>query len=138
MKRINLIFRIRNKIKRSRKNTFVPGDFRSISMDRYDQSLRALRTMVRDGELIKLGQGIYAKAKKVDYGNIIPKGYIVDLARESLKKLGIKTFASDYENTYNSGKSTQVPTGRVIAVNRRVRRNIGFNGNLIKFQIAKR
>ena len=37
------------------------------------------------------------------------------------------------EIKYNEGKTTQVPTGRVIGVRKRVRRRIGFDGYSMRF-----
>jgi len=35
---------------------------------------------------------------------------------------------------YNTGRTTQVPTGRVVAVRGRIRRKIGFNGIFLSFE----
>ena len=51
-------------------------------------------------------------------------------------KLNIKAFPSKYDRMYNERRSTQVPTGRVIAIKGRVSRKIGFNGNYIKYEKA--
>jgi hypothetical protein len=37
---------------------------------------------------------------------------------------------------YNAGRSTQVPTGRVIAVKSRISRKIGYDGNYVAFERA--
>jgi hypothetical protein len=38
------------------------------------------------------------------------------------------------EVAYNAGKTTQVPTGRVVGVRGRVRRRVGYNGVSLKFE----
>jgi hypothetical protein len=43
---------------------------------------------------------------------------------------------SRLEKAYNAGQTTQVPTGRVVAVNRRVRRKIGYEGVSLAFERA--
>ena len=61
------------------------------------------------------------------------------IGTRSFKKLGVKTSKSKYWDDYNTGKTTQVPTGGVIAVNKRVRRKISYNGYEIEFEmITKR
>ena len=128
-----LPFRIKNKIQRSRQNVFVPADFAALSG--YVQVLRVLKQMVDKGELIKLGQGIYAKSSKRNDGKIVPAGSIfLDIIPTALKKFGIKILPSRAAIAYNSGKSTQLPTGRVMGVNKRVRRSISYNGVKFKFQ----
>jgi len=37
---------------------------------------------------------------------------------------------------YNAGRTTQVPTGRVVGVRQRVRRKIGYNGFTLSFERA--
>lgn len=76
--------------------------------------MRALRTLVKEGLLIKIGQGIYAKTKIFSNGMVALCANIGDLACEALKKLGIKTDKSQYWKDYNNGISTQIPTGRVM------------------------
>ena len=111
------------------------NDFRDfIERYDYDQVLRALRVLVKEKILIKIGRGIYAKTKVFSNGTVTLCSDLSELAEEALKKLGIKTSKSKYWVDYNTGKTTQVPTGRVIAVNKRVRRKISYNGYEIEFE----
>ena len=57
-----------------------------------------------------------------------------EFAKELLKKLGVEVVPSSAERAYIAGKSTQVPTGRVIGVRGRIVRRIGYNGNYITFE----
>lgn len=134
-KQKKLPFRIREKIERSKHKVFVPADFRVFSD--YDQILRVLRRLVCSGYLIKLGQGIYAKTRVAPDGTIMPDGYVGDMVCSALKKLNIKILPSISLRAYNFGGSTQVPTGRVIGVNRRVRRKISYNGNRFVFETIR-
>ena len=52
----------------------------------------------------------------------------------TLKKYGVKILPTSYEREYNSGATTQVPTGLVIGVDRRVSKKIGFNGRFVKYE----
>ncbi len=53
---------INSKILRSRRNVFVRAEFKDISND-YDQVGLALRALVKENVLIKIGYGLYAKAR---------------------------------------------------------------------------
>lgn len=135
MKKQTLIDAIKLKINKSRKNTFLLKDFNNlIEKYDYDQVLRGLRGVIKDGFLIKISRGIYAKTKILSDGSILLNKGINELATEALNNLGIKTGPSSYSIQYANEDTTQVPTGRVIAVNKRVRRKIGYNGNYIKFE----
>ncbi|MDN5214693.1 DUF6088 family protein [Fulvivirgaceae bacterium BMA12] len=125
--------KMRYRIKRGRDSVYIPSDFFDLS-DR-DQVGRVLRQFIKKGMLIKLGQGIYARAKLSSLtGKPVPEKDLRSLALEALKKLGIKTAPSSQEQAYNRGQSTQVPTGRVIGVRDRISRTIGYNGRFIKYE----
>ena len=130
-----LLGKIKLRIKKRKDRTFVLNDFRDfIERYDYDQVLRALRILVKEKILIKIGQGIYAKTKVFSNVMVTLCSSLSELAEEALKKLGVKTSKSKYWDDYNTGKTTQVPTGRVIAVNKRVRRKISYNGYEIEFE----
>ena len=130
-----LLEKIKLRVKKRKDRTFVLNDFRDfIERYDYDQVLRALRILVKEKILIKIGRGIYAKTKVFSNGTVTLCSDLSELAEEALKKLGVKTSKSKYWNDYNTGRTTQVPTGRVIAVNKRVRRKINYNGYEIEFE----
>lgn len=128
--------RIQYRIKRKKDSVFMLADFQDLS-DK-DQILRALRKLITKNIIIKVGQGIYVRAKISKATNkAIPEKDITSIAVEALKKLNITVVQSEYDSMYNNKKSTQVPTGRVIAIKERVSRKIGFNGNYIKYVKAR-
>tara|TARA_R110002111_G_scaffold82267_1_gene129695 strand:- start:421 stop:834 length:414 start_codon:yes stop_codon:yes gene_type:complete len=125
--------RISYRIRRSKAHVFMREDFSDIGG--YDQVGRILRNLVKKECLISIGYGAYARTRKSSInGNYIPDKPIADLARELLKKLGIKTSPSKADTAYNEGISTQVPTGRVIGVKGRVARKIEYNGVSIAYE----
>lgn len=112
---------------------FLRNDFKDLGG--YDQVGRELRKLVREGKIIKIGYGLYAKAEVSPFnGELIPQKNLPALAKEALHRLGIETTASTYEKNYNMGKSTQVPTGRLIAVKGRVVRKIGYGGTYVSYE----
>lgn len=126
--------KIKYRINRSKAAVFTPGDFFDLS-DR-DQVGRVLRQLVTEGALVKFGRGLYAKAKRSKLtGKLIPVKPLPDLAKEALiNKLKVKVVTSADAISYNQGGTTQVPTGRVIAVKGRVSRKMAFDGKSIKYQ----
>lgn len=125
--------KIRYRINKSKISAVISSDFYDLS-DR-DQVGRVLRKMVKEKFLIKLGQGIFAKTKESKLtGKRILETDFITIAKQALKKLKIKIFPSQAEQDYNSGKSTQIPTGLRIAVNKRVARTISYNGRSISYE----
>ena len=125
--------KITYRVKRSKIPVFVRDDFKDIGG--YDQVGRILRGLVSKGVLVSLGYGTYARAKKSSgSGAVVPEKPLPDLAKSLLKKLDVQVVPSSAEVAYNSGKSTQVPTGQVIGVKERIVRRIGYNGTYVSFE----
>ena len=133
--RITLLMQLLKRIDRKRSDVFLRADFEDLGG--YDQVGRALRQLVLRGQLMKVGFGIYSRAVKSPFDDrpIPPNGLLT--LREALKRVGIDTRPSRYEQDYNAGRTTQVPTGRVVGVLRRVRRQIGYNGFTLRFERAR-
>jgi hypothetical protein len=127
--------RIACRITRSKREVFVRKDFEDIA--NYDQVVRSLRMLEKKGKVIKIGYGLYAKAAISPLSNrIIPRKSLRDLAIEALKELNMEVVPSSYDQAYNEGRTTQVPTGRVVGVKGRVKRKIGYAGKYITFEYA--
>ncbi len=138
MRKQKLYDRVKTRVERRRDRAFVMRDFSDMAVEYdYDQVLRALRRMVSDGRLIKIGRGIYAKTRVFSNGKVMICASLSELAREALEKLGVKTDLSQASKDYNKGLTTQLPTGRMIAVGKRVRRSISYNGYSIGFERMK-
>ncbi|MEI6757935.1 MAG: hypothetical protein FDX18_11485 [Chlorobium sp.] len=128
-----LEYRIVARIARKRCAVFVRDDFKDLGD--YDQIGRALRNITKEGRLVRLGYGLYAKAKKSSLtGEIVPVAPLPVLAKEALGRLGIQTAPSRLEKEYNEGKTTQVPTGRLIGVKGRINRKIGYGGAYVSYE----
>lgn len=122
-----------NRISRKKGGVVVREDFKDLGG--YDQVGRALRRLVAKRKIAKIGYGLYAKTKTSPItGEIILRASLPQLAKEALSRLGVKIGPSRMERDNNAGKSTQVPTGRVIAVKGRVCRKIGYGGARVKFE----
>lgn len=126
--------RLEKRIARKRGDVFLRSDFSDLGG--YDQVGRELRSLVRQGQLMKLGYGIYTRAAKSPFTDkLVPRKGLATLT-EALHRIGVETAPTRMEQAYNAGKTTQVPTGRVVAVRGRVRRKIGYGGFQLGFERA--
>ena len=108
-------------------DAFLTREFKTLGGE--DQVLRALRKLVDDGRLVRLGYGIYGRAtvsrlngKPMLYS---PNGF-AGVARQALDKLGVKWEPTDAERAYNEGRSTQVPANPVVRVKGRFSRHLRY------------
>ena len=121
---------IAQQVSRSRRNVFMRSDFDEFGS--YDAVGRALRQQVQSGRLVKIGYGLYAKAEPSPLtGKPVPIVGIRTLASEAIRRLGKSVELSRFDTAYNSGRSAQVPTGRTLTVNARIRRRIGYDGHYV-------
>ena len=91
------------------------------------------------GTLVKIGYGLYARATRSPLsGNTVPEKSLPSLAAEALRRLKVEVRPSREARAYNEGSSTQVPTGRVLAVKGRISRKIGYDGKFVSFEPAAR
>ncbi len=105
----------------------------------YDQVGRALLALIRKGKLIRIGYGLYAKTKVSSLtGKILPIEPLPDLAKKALSRLGVKVVQTRAEKDYAEGRSTQVPTGRMIGVRNRIDRKISYNDTRIFYELVTR
>jgi hypothetical protein len=134
MKPETLETRLLNRIDRKRGDVFLRADFDDLGG--YDQVGRVLRKIVREGRLVRVGQGLYARARpSITSGEPLPARGLTTLT-EALGRIGIETVPTRLERAYNTGETTQVPTGRVVGVTRRVRRKVGYGGINLSFERA--
>jgi hypothetical protein len=109
---------------------FLTREFSSLGGE--DQVLRALRGLVRDGRLVRLGYGVYGRAMVSRLSGepmlYSPDGFI-GAAREALDKLGVAWEPTESERAYNEGRSTQVPVNPVVRVKGRFRRHLRYGNS---------
>ena len=133
MKAETLEARIMKRIDRKRGDVFLRSDFKDLGG--YDQVGRVLRGMVRQGRLLKVSHGVYTKAVISPFSNnpVPPRGLAT--LKEALQRVGVEVVQTRLERDYNTGRTTQVPAGRVVGVRRRVRRKIGYEGIHLSFEL---
>lgn len=122
-----LIARISTRIARKRDSVFLTREFSDLGGE--DQVLRALRALVRQQRLVRLGYGVYGRAlrSRLTGAAILdcPSGFI-GAAREALNKLGVQWEAGEAEKAYNAGLSTQVPVNPVVKLRSRFARQLRY------------
>ena len=87
--------RLLNRMDRKRGDVFLRADFGDLGG--YDQVGRVLRELVRKGRLVKVGQGLYARAgASMTSGEPVPVGGLSAL-KEALRRVGVETLPSRIE-----------------------------------------
>ncbi|MEQ1802127.1 MAG: conjugal transfer protein [Gammaproteobacteria bacterium] len=136
MPRKSLRQRIEGRIlRRQADGVFLTREFADLAGE--DQVLRALRGLVRDGALIRLGYGVYGPAMKSRLTNepllASPDGF-AGAARRALTKLGVPWEPSSAEQAYNAGVSTQVPVNPAVRVKGRFSRQLRYRGTELRIE----
>lgn len=125
--------KITKRLRRGEGDVFMRKDFQDLGS--YSQVGRVLRHLVTQGKLVKIGYGLYARGITSPLsGQPIPKKPLPELAVKALERLQIEVEPSSFARAYNEGRSTQVPTGRVIGVKKTISRKIGYNGKYVTFE----
>jgi hypothetical protein len=102
------------------------------------QVTRALQALIAEGEIVRVGYGVYAKAttNKIT-GKPRPRAGLSEIASEFLQKQGIVAEPGKAQRDYASGNTNQVPlrvsfyTGK-----RRVSRKISIGNTFVKYENA--
>ena len=125
--------RIEERIARLRDDVFLTREFRNLGGE--DQVLRALRKLVDDGRLVRLGYGVYGRAETSQLScrpMLAARGGFIDAARQALDKLGVSWEPTEFQRAYNEGRSTQVPVNPVVRVKGRFSRHLRYrNAELV-------
>jgi hypothetical protein len=119
--------RVAERIARRRDDVFLTREFRDLGGE--DQVLRALRGLVRDGQLVRLGYGVYGRAEPSRLSGqsmLAARGGFIAAARQALDKLGVRYEPTAFQRTYNEGRSTQVPVNPAVRVKGRFARRLKY------------
>ena len=106
-------------------DVFLPREFADLGGE--DQVLRALRILVRDKRLVRLGYGVYGRAvisRLSGEALLYSLNGFTGAARQALTKLGVKWEPTEAERAYNEGRSTQIPVNPVVRVKGRFSRQL--------------
>jgi hypothetical protein len=99
------------------------------------QVLRALREMVAEGRLVRLGYGVYGRARPSSLNGkavLNSREGFLGVAQEALNKLGVDWEPTEAQRAYNEGRSTQVPVNPVVRIKGRFTRHLSYrNAELV-------
>ncbi|RUR15291.1 conjugal transfer protein [Legionella sp. km535] len=129
---MSLRIRVEKKISRSKRQVFLRSDFEKLSD--YDQVGRVLKELSREGKLLKIGYGLYAKARInriTGKPMLAADGGFTAISKEALTRLGIKWQYSDATKSYMTN-STQIPANAEFVVKSRFNRKIGTDKFTLK------
>lgn len=134
MKPEPLEYRMKKRIAEHPGDVFLRADFEGLGG--YAQVGHALRKLVKSEQLLRIGYGVYALAVKSPIsGRPMPAKGLATLI-EAVERLGFKVLPTRMDQNYRNGKTTQVPTGRAVAIQGRLRRKLGYNGVYLIFERA--
>lgn len=117
--------RIQSRLNRSKRYVFTRDDFKDIAS--YDQVGRALRMLVREGKLMRIGYGVYTKARRNSItGKIMPAapGGSAAVLTEALEHLKVEYKLTGAADCYYKGKTTQIPASLEIKTSPRFKRTL--------------
>jgi len=127
--------KVRGRIARRQDDVFLTREFRDLGGE--DQVVRALRDLVRAGDLVRLGYGVYGRAftSRLSGEPILysPDGFI-GAARRALDKLGVEWEPTEAERAYNEGRSTQVPVNPAVRVKGRFARHLRYQDTELRLE----
>lgn len=91
-----------------------------------------MRRLVKDRKLVRLGKGVYAKARTSSLSGrpvlANPEGFL-SVAQEALERLGVEWEPSQAQRDFAAGRSEQIPVNSVVKVKGRFSRKLRFGGN---------
>ena len=100
------------------------------------QVSRALKMVVSDGKLVRLGYGTYAKPQPRPLsGKPIPRQPLEALAWEAMERLGVKINLGKALNDYATGSTNQIPMSATFNTgNRRISRKLVLGNRSVVYE----
>ena len=127
--------RVGDRIARRLDEVFLTREFRDLGGE--DQVLRALRSLVREGRLVRLGYGVYGRAETSRLSGesmLAATGGFIGAARQALDKLGVSWEPTDAQRAYNEGRTTQVPVNPAVRVKGRFARHLRYQDTELRLE----
>ncbi|CAG2155378.1 DUF6088 family protein [Cupriavidus numazuensis] len=126
--------KVKSALRKRRSKVFLRSEFADLGSPA--QVGRVLNVLVKEGAMVKLGVGVYAKAKpSVLSGKPTPAESMAVLVPKALVKMGVKVYPSRLTAEYNAGRTTQIPADTIVNTgNRRISRRLGFGNKTIEYE----
>jgi len=112
----------------------VRADFEAMGSP--SQISRALKELIEAGKIVRLGYGVYAKARpSVLSGKPVPRVSLAELAQEALEKLGVPVQLGRAQTDYAEGKTTQIPVRTTLNTGQhRISRKITVGISTVRYE----
>ena len=120
--RVTARMKIEALIAGSQDKVFLTREFAGLGSK--DQVTRAVRALVRDHQLVRMGHGVYARAFTSRLSGdpvLYNEGGFIGAARQALDKLGVLWKYTDAQLAYREGRSNQIPVNPVVRIKGRFR-----------------
>ena len=121
-----------------KKTVFLRSDFETFGTS--TRVTRALQELIREGRIIRVGRGIYVKARLSSVtGNPVPVEPLETVAHKALEALGVDVQLGSAQKAYVGGFTLDVPMEIAIDVgSSRISRRIGFVGREVRLERNRR
>lgn len=122
------------KIRRSLAPVFLRSEFDRLGD--YRQVSRAVREVAASGMLVKVGYGLYARARPSTVnGEPVPTEPLLNIGLEVMKKIGVIADIGNDAKALREGRSTQIPMLPIINVGKsRVSRKISIGKRQVVYE----
>lgn len=125
-------YKVLARIKQRRLQVVLRKDIADLGSPR--QVSRALKALVQDKILVKLGYGVYGRLVQSQAGETYLAEGFFPTARKALSRLNVKWQPSKAEAAYNQGLTTQVPINPPIKLISRFNRKLSYQGRSLRFE----
>jgi len=134
MSRLSVKERMVRSIAMRKGEVVLRADFESIGSS--SQISRALKVLIDTGRIVRLGYGVYAKARSSTLtGKPVPLVTLEELAQETLIKLGVRVQLGSAQAAYAEGKPTQIPVRTTFNTGqRRISRKITVGISTVRYE----
>ena len=121
-----------------KKTVFLRSDFDAFGTS--TRVTRALQELIREGRIIRVGRGIYVKARLSSVtGNPVPVEPLETVAHKALAALGVDVQLGSAQKAYVGGFTLDDPMEIAIDVgSSRISRRIGFGGREVRLERNRR
>ena len=123
--------RVEARIAKRRDDAFLTRDFLDLGGERH--VLRALRELMEEGKLIRLGNGVYGcvEISPLAKPPMLAGDGFVPVSRQVWNQMKVPWEPTAAERDYNEGRSTQVPMTPRVRL-RRCRMSVHFRSILVR------
>lgn len=134
MSRLTLKQRMIRSIANRKGEVVLRRDFET--MGSTSQITRAIKELVADGKLIKIGYGLYAKTKTNSLTGLpSPRKTLAEIAQEALTRLNVDVDLGEAQRDYAEGKTTQIPMQTTFNTGcRRITRKITIGKRTVRYE----